>query len=247
MHQQASSGSSAPDIGSYIAKHDNKSACKLADSVAVNPIDARLQGSMKSSREASRLCSSAESSSSPRCRRRGALPAIAASIARLAIVIMSWSCRSQAHCAGPVGVAWFAFFAGAGPPARQSRIGFGDHVRWNGAGRNYLERPNSQGHQDNPLMQLESTLTWPQCSFQATETMSTDACQFFYACRGCRQKLKPLEGDCCVFCSCGSVPCPPIEENGKSACCEYANGLLQHYSVSSGHPEPKSMEIAQIP
>jgi hypothetical protein len=68
-------------------------------------------------------------------------------------------------------------------------------------------------------MQLESVLTCPQCSFQSTEPMPTDACQFFYVCRGCGQKLKPLPGDCCVFCSYGSVPCPPIQESGKNQFC----------------------------
>ncbi|MFZ0027756.1 MAG: GDCCVxC domain-containing (seleno)protein, partial [Pseudolabrys sp.] len=24
----------------------------------------------------------------------------------------------------------------------------------------------------------------------------------------------PKDGDCCVFCSYGSVPCPPIQEKG---------------------------------
>ncbi|MGE7197418.1 GDCCVxC domain-containing (seleno)protein [Brevundimonas sp.] len=31
-------------------------------------------------------------------------------------------------------------------------------------------------------------------------------------------KLKPLPGDCCVFCSYADVPCPPIQEDGKSCC-----------------------------
>jgi hypothetical protein len=69
------------------------------------------------------------------------------------------------------------------------------------------------------VMQLESVLTCPQCSFQSVEQMPTDACQFFYVCKGCGQKLKPLAGDCCVFCSFGSVPCPPIQESGKGSCC----------------------------
>jgi hypothetical protein len=68
-------------------------------------------------------------------------------------------------------------------------------------------------------MQLESTLTCPKCSHEATETMPTDACQFFYDCKGCGIRLKPLAGDCCVFCSYGSVACPPVQENGKGACC----------------------------
>jgi hypothetical protein len=62
-------------------------------------------------------------------------------------------------------------------------------------------------------MQLQSTLTCPKCGHQATEIMPTDACQFLYDCKGCGARLKPLAGDCCVFCSYGSVPCPPIQEN----------------------------------
>jgi hypothetical protein len=66
-------------------------------------------------------------------------------------------------------------------------------------------------------MQLQSTLTCPKCSYQVVETMPTDACQFFYDCNGCGERLKPLAGDCCVFCSYGSVPCPPIQSNLR--CC----------------------------
>jgi hypothetical protein len=66
-------------------------------------------------------------------------------------------------------------------------------------------------------MQLQSTLTCPKCSYQAVETMPTDACQFFYDCKDCGARLKPLAGDCCVFCSYGSVPCPPIQSNLR--CC----------------------------
>jgi hypothetical protein len=68
-------------------------------------------------------------------------------------------------------------------------------------------------------MQLESILTCPKCSFQARERMPLDACQFFYVCKGCGEKLKPQPGDCCVFCSYGSVPCPPVQQHGKGPCC----------------------------
>jgi transcription elongation factor Elf1 len=67
------------------------------------------------------------------------------------------------------------------------------------------------------VMQLESILTCPACRHQAAETMPTDACRFFYDCKGCGARLKPRAGDCCVFCSYGSVPCPPVQANGK--CC----------------------------
>ena len=62
----------------------------------------------------------------------------------------------------------------------------------------------------------QSTITCPKCGHAATERMPTDACQFFYECKGCGERLKPKPGDCCVFCSYGSVPCPPVQARG---CC----------------------------
>ena len=44
--------------------------------------------------------------------------------------------------------------------------------------------------------------------------MPTDACLFFYDCEGCGAPLKPKRDDCCVFCSYGSVPCPPVQASG---------------------------------
>jgi hypothetical protein len=55
--------------------------------------------------------------------------------------------------------------------------------------------------------------------------MPTDACQFFYDCQGCGTRLKPKAGDCCVFCSYGNVPCPPIQAGG--GCCAPAASAQQ--------------------
>ncbi|WP_371741456.1 GDCCVxC domain-containing (seleno)protein [Erysipelothrix sp. HDW6C] len=63
---------------------------------------------------------------------------------------------------------------------------------------------------------LESTITCPHCHKETVEVMPTDACQFFYTCPHCNERLKAKTGDCCVFCSFGSVPCPPIQEG---SCC----------------------------
>jgi len=71
---------------------------------------------------------------------------------------------------------------------------------------------------------LESTLTCPSCGHEATETMPTDACQWFYECKGCGALLRPKAGDCCVFCFYGSVPCPPIQE-GKQKCCRLSKSV----------------------
>ncbi|MGI8526725.1 MAG: GDCCVxC domain-containing (seleno)protein [Pseudolabrys sp.] len=73
-------------------------------------------------------------------------------------------------------------------------------------------------------MILQSIITCPHCATARLETMPTDACQFFYLCTGCGEKLKPKPGDCCVFCSYGSVPCPPIQAEraggaGAASCC----------------------------
>jgi hypothetical protein len=65
----------------------------------------------------------------------------------------------------------------------------------------------------------KSTITCPSCGFEATEAMPTDACQFFYDCKGCGMLLRPKPGDCCVFCSFGTVPCPPIQASGGRAHC----------------------------
>jgi hypothetical protein len=67
-------------------------------------------------------------------------------------------------------------------------------------------------------VELESTVTCPECGHSEKETMPTDACQFFYECKKCGVVLKPKTGDCCVYCSYGTVPCPPVQENRK--CCE---------------------------
>lgn len=68
---------------------------------------------------------------------------------------------------------------------------------------------------------LQSTITCPECGFQKEETMPVDACQYFYICTNCNTILKPKQGDCCVFCSYGTEPCPPIQENKtcNSSCC----------------------------
>jgi hypothetical protein len=49
--------------------------------------------------------------------------------------------------------------------------------------------------------------------------------QIAFVRRRCGAMLRPKEADCCVFCSFGSVPCPPIqaerrgEGDGCSRCC----------------------------
>lgn len=62
------------------------------------------------------------------------------------------------------------------------------------------------------MTELLSTITCPSCGHAETESMPADACQIRYTCKSCGNELRPKKGDCCVFCSYGSVPCPPIQE-----------------------------------
>jgi len=58
---------------------------------------------------------------------------------------------------------------------------------------------------------LKSTITCPLCGHSKSETMPTDACHYFYECERCGAALRPKKGDCCVFCSYGTVKCPPSQ------------------------------------
>ncbi|MFQ5626621.1 MAG: GDCCVxC domain-containing (seleno)protein [Methyloligellaceae bacterium] len=72
----------------------------------------------------------------------------------------------------------------------------------------------------DPAIQLNCTITCPKCGALTRETMPTDSCRWFYECPACGELLRPEAGDCCVFCSFGSVKCPPIQAGGK--CCEWS-------------------------
>jgi len=71
----------------------------------------------------------------------------------------------------------------------------------------------------------EATLVCPACGFGKTETMPTDACLFFYDCTACGAQLRPQPGDCCVFCSYGSLPCPPVQRRRR--CAKYRQGVVR--------------------
>ncbi|RRC99358.1 GDCCVxC domain-containing (seleno)protein [Amphritea balenae] len=66
-------------------------------------------------------------------------------------------------------------------------------------------------------LKLDSTITCPECGHVEVEHMPEDSCQFYYECKGCELLLKLKPGDCCVFCSYGDTPCPPIQL--QKPCC----------------------------
>lgn len=66
-------------------------------------------------------------------------------------------------------------------------------------------------------IEYESVLTCPHCGVAKRETMPRNACLFYYECSHCKALLRPKPGDCCVFCSYGSVKCPPVQQ--RQGCC----------------------------
>ncbi|PPC89256.1 MAG: hypothetical protein CTY34_12060 [Methylobacter sp.] len=70
---------------------------------------------------------------------------------------------------------------------------------------------------DAKLPALMSAITCPACGFSQQETMPVNACIYFYPCSHCETLLKPNPGDCCVFCSYGTVACPPKQMDHE--CC----------------------------
>ena len=63
----------------------------------------------------------------------------------------------------------------------------------------------------------ESALSCPRCGHIKRETMPLDFCLFFYQCERCKAVLRPKPGDCCVFCSFGTVKCPSVQDQRR--CC----------------------------
>ncbi|MDP9091208.1 MAG: hypothetical protein M3O26_21035 [Pseudomonadota bacterium] len=70
---------------------------------------------------------------------------------------------------------------------------------------------------------LDSMLTCPQCGATSVLKMPTDACIYFHECSRCHSLMRPKRGDCCVFCSYGSVKCPPMQSGG---CCATDSGVV---------------------
>jgi len=71
-------------------------------------------------------------------------------------------------------------------------------------------------------MNTRSLLTCPECGAETAAEMPLDACQYFFDCPACGTLLRPLPGDCCVFCSYGSMPCPPRQAGAD--CCDSEGG-----------------------
>ena len=66
-------------------------------------------------------------------------------------------------------------------------------------------------------LKLLSVITCPFCGFSKKEIMPEDSCVFFYECTNCNKSIRPLKGDCCIFCSYGSERCPSKQVDNH--CC----------------------------
>ena len=58
---------------------------------------------------------------------------------------------------------------------------------------------------------VEATIVCPECGRSEAETMPVHARQQRYGCKACGAILKPKPGDCCVYCSYSTAPCPPLQ------------------------------------
>ncbi len=61
-------------------------------------------------------------------------------------------------------------------------------------------------------METKSIITCPVCEHSKEYEMPLNACQIYHECENCHTILHPKKGDCCVFCSYGTNPCPPIQK-----------------------------------
>jgi len=58
------------------------------------------------------------------------------------------------------------------------------------------------------VMEWNAIITCPRCGFVKSETMLSDTWVVHYECTSCGAVLRPLFGQCCVFCSFSDQHCP---------------------------------------
>ncbi|MCX4150745.1 MULTISPECIES: GDCCVxC domain-containing (seleno)protein [Paraburkholderia] len=60
---------------------------------------------------------------------------------------------------------------------------------------------------------LNSTILCPACGHRKDETMSVNACAWFYECEHCKSVIRRKRGDCRVYCSYGTNRCLPMQQS----------------------------------
>ena len=68
-------------------------------------------------------------------------------------------------------------------------------------------------------LKRQSVITCPNCGCEKQETMPVDACTWIWECPQCKAEINPKQGDCCVFCSYGTIPCPPMQHSAPTRAC----------------------------
>jgi len=63
----------------------------------------------------------------------------------------------------------------------------------------------------NIHIKTRAVITCPHCGHRETESMPFNACQVVYQCKQCAMMIKPMEKECCVFCSYSDSKCPPVQ------------------------------------
>ena len=64
---------------------------------------------------------------------------------------------------------------------------------------------------------LDSVPTCPKCGQARQEAMPVDSCLFYCEWAQCKTLLPHKAEDCCVFCSYGSLKCPPMQAHQAAA------------------------------
>lgn len=59
---------------------------------------------------------------------------------------------------------------------------------------------------------VQTIMKCPSCRTTETVTMDPKTPGDFFTCKECKQTHEPRLGDCCVYCSYGSVNCPAVQE-----------------------------------
>ena len=77
-------------------------------------------------------------------------------------------------------------------------------------------------------LKTTSIVSCPGCGHSAVESMPVDACINLYECKNCQQLITPESGDCCIFCSHGTTPCPTsqLEKSSYSILRESSSDAL---------------------
>jgi hypothetical protein len=59
----------------------------------------------------------------------------------------------------------------------------------------------------------ECIIKCPHCKAEQETLMPNNSNQIAFVCSACRKTMLIAEGDCCVFCSYGSIKCLPKQAN----------------------------------